>query len=262
MVNIEKFSDDVIAKLNNYVYVYVNGDNEIFYVGRGIGNRAFSHLYETCRDEKSHNIEKLSQIDENTKIYIVHSGMTAEEAMHCETALINLCGYLNPALSNGKEGDRFILGMSSVEEIENTYHQNTVLLENIFQRQDQAAVFAYTKEFYRTGNITYPFFEKLQHENGFRITHIFSLTEEPYMKSPPKILCVVHNKVIRGIFSVESEIDRDYISRPSAFAYVTFEFEDYKTIPEYEKYIGMRIEKQKSVFVIDETDDGRVHLLY
>ncbi|WP_191905842.1 hypothetical protein [Nitrincola iocasae] len=44
----DKFPAEVIEKLKNYVYRLIDPRNgETFYVGRGIGNRLYSHI----RDE-------------------------------------------------------------------------------------------------------------------------------------------------------------------------------------------------------------------
>uniref|UniRef100_UPI00404739D5 hypothetical protein n=1 Tax=Mariniflexile sp. TaxID=1979402 RepID=UPI00404739D5 len=48
-----KFSSPVIQALNNYVYIYSHPvTNEIFYVGKGRGNRIFSHLDEQSDSQK------------------------------------------------------------------------------------------------------------------------------------------------------------------------------------------------------------------
>ena len=44
----KQFSSEVISKLGYYVYLISDPSNgEIFYVGKGKGNRVFSHFKET-----------------------------------------------------------------------------------------------------------------------------------------------------------------------------------------------------------------------
>lgn len=260
-MELEYFSEDVLAKLGNYVYAYVKEDGTIFYIGRGsTKSRAVSHLTESCNDDKSHNWSKLNEIDENTQVYIVHSGMNEDEAKHCETALINLCCFLNPNLTNIKDGDKFSHKMLSVDVIQNMLTEEPILLEEIFKPENYVAVLAYSdKNYFKSPILSEEFFERVQHEDGFRLaTHY----ENDYIDNLPKILCVVHDKVIRGVFSVESEILKDYNSRDYAFAYITFELESYKTIPTFEQYIGRKIEKRKSKFTIKENMSGTIHFLY
>jgi uncharacterized protein len=42
-MQINKFSSEIIRKLKNYVYIYTDPENnEIFYVGKGKGDRVFN----------------------------------------------------------------------------------------------------------------------------------------------------------------------------------------------------------------------------
>lgn len=57
---IKQFSKEVINKLKYYVYIYSDPEtDEIFYVGKGIGNRVFSHLTDTDDTEKSRFISRI-----------------------------------------------------------------------------------------------------------------------------------------------------------------------------------------------------------
>lgn len=260
-MEIDHFSEDVLAKLGNYVYAYVRQDGTIFYVGRGsTSERALSHLTESCNDGKSHNWDKLNEIDENTQVFIIHSGMNEEEAQHCETALINLCRYINPNLTNIKEGDKFCHKMLPAEEIQNSLIDDTVLLEDIFKPDDRVAVLAYSdKHYFKSPILSQEFYERLQHEDGFKLC----TSEIEYVKKPPKVLCIIHDKVIRGIYVVESEIQRDYVSESSAYAYITFELgKQYITPEKYRQFIGRRIEKRKSDCTIKEKIFGMIYFLY
>ena len=66
----KQFSSEIIKKLKFYVYLLsdpISGD--IFYVGKGKGNRVFSHLKETNdKSEKSQKIRELRNQGKNPKI--------------------------------------------------------------------------------------------------------------------------------------------------------------------------------------------------
>lgn len=255
---INKFSEDVAAKLQHYVYVYVDEKGQVVYVGRGsTANRAFSHLSERIDDGKSHNWRKLERIDKNTSVYIVHSGMSLEEAQHCETALINFCRFQKTGLTNIKDGDKFIHQTMNALQIDNEFSKESVLLEEIFEKDDKVVVLAISdSQYFKSQNIDDSLFEIIQHEDGFRL---YRKDENKYKNDTPTILCIIHNKVIRGVYKIHSEIEIEY-SAELAFAFITIEME--QSIPKYNQYVGRRIEKKNSRFSISERRDGNIHFLY
>ena len=55
-----KFPASILSSLKYYVYVYLDPrDNTIFYVGKGVGNRAFAHLAADTEKEKSRRIREI-----------------------------------------------------------------------------------------------------------------------------------------------------------------------------------------------------------
>ncbi|MCD4792497.1 MAG: hypothetical protein K8R54_04630 [Bacteroidales bacterium] len=53
-----KLPNSVINKLKYYVYLYSDPEtNEIFYIGKGKGNRVFSHLTENKNKYKFKSVE-------------------------------------------------------------------------------------------------------------------------------------------------------------------------------------------------------------
>ena len=186
-MEINRFSEDVAAKLQHYVYVYVDEKGQVVYVGRGsTADRAFSHLSEKIDDGKSHNWQKLERIDKNTSVYIVHSGMSLEEAQHCETALINLCRFQKTGLTNIKDGDKFIHRTLNAWQIDNEFSNGTILLEKIFKNDDKVVVLAISDpQYFKTQNIDDSLFEIIQHEDGFRL---YSTDENMYINNMTKLL--------------------------------------------------------------------------
>ena len=55
-----RFPPEVIQKLRYYVYLYLDPDtDEVFYVGKGRGNRVFNHLKDTSESEKTDRIKEI-----------------------------------------------------------------------------------------------------------------------------------------------------------------------------------------------------------
>jgi len=91
------FSQAVVENLGYYVYFLRDPRNhEVFYVGKGTGNRVFHHLAGTLEtDEKSEKLDRLREIrDSGTKVehYILRHGLTEASAFEVEAALIDFIG--------------------------------------------------------------------------------------------------------------------------------------------------------------------------
>jgi uncharacterized protein len=117
---ITKFSPDVIAKLQYYVYCLVDPrNNKVFYVGKGKGNRIFNHAEDTKKtknEEDSLKIKIINEIQNKRKkvIQIIyHYGLCEATALELEAALINV--YDPPA--NIRRSD---ISPLSVEQIQDT----------------------------------------------------------------------------------------------------------------------------------------------
>jgi hypothetical protein len=83
----------VREELKFYVYLYLDPRNgKPFYVGKGRGNRALSHLTETFKKAKRKGVGELATLDAEPAIEILRYGMTEREAFHVEAAAIDLFG--------------------------------------------------------------------------------------------------------------------------------------------------------------------------
>ena len=59
-MDVKQFSSEVITKLGYYVYLLSDPSNgEIFYVGKGKGNRVFSHFKDKGYGEKANKIQEI-----------------------------------------------------------------------------------------------------------------------------------------------------------------------------------------------------------
>jgi len=92
VVHMFNFSQLVCEKLHYYIYIYIDPRNgEIFYVGKGKGNRAFAHLSETSEKEKVKRIYAIRASGREPTIEILIHGLEDEEtAMRIEASVIDL----------------------------------------------------------------------------------------------------------------------------------------------------------------------------
>ncbi len=99
-----KFPSAVSSKINYYIYLYIHPDTDkIFYVGRGVKNRVFSHLADTSESEKTQIIKELREDGKEPKIEILIHGLPDKPtASKVEAAVIDLIGMGN--LSNKARG--------------------------------------------------------------------------------------------------------------------------------------------------------------
>ncbi|SDN61158.1 hypothetical protein SAMN04487897_103336 [Paenibacillus sp. yr247] len=91
---VTQFSKQVIDELKYYVYIYSDPDTEeIFYVGKGKGNRVFSHLNEQTESEKIKKINAIRGNGKEPKIEILLHGIDDEiTALKVEASVIDLLG--------------------------------------------------------------------------------------------------------------------------------------------------------------------------
>lgn len=85
--------------LASYVYVYIDPRNhQPFYVGKGKGNRLFSHLDDQTESDKVRRIAELRAAGFEPQIDVLRYGLSDAEAALVEAAAIDLVG--RPPLTN------------------------------------------------------------------------------------------------------------------------------------------------------------------
>lgn len=127
---LDRFPSDIKDKLKYYVYIYLDPDsNEIFYVGKGKGDRAFSHLKDENENEKVKRIAEIRSRGKTPKIEILVHGLDSEEtAFKVKAAVIDLIGIDN--LTNKVHGYESILyGRLSVEQLIQRYNKEEAKIE-------------------------------------------------------------------------------------------------------------------------------------
>lgn len=129
-----KFSNSVIKELKYYVYIYSHPiTDEIFYIGKGKGNRVFSHLEE---QKISHKVQYLNQLKDKglkPKIEILIHGLEDEEvALKVESSVIDLIGIKN--LTNIQSGYKSATyGRMTIDQINAIYDKQKITKNEIVE---------------------------------------------------------------------------------------------------------------------------------
>ena len=90
------FPPEVIEEIKFYVYLYSDPDTqEIFYIGKGQGNRCFDHLYDVSENAKVEKIQALERQGKQPIIELLRYGLTDNEASLIEAAIIDVVGIKN-----------------------------------------------------------------------------------------------------------------------------------------------------------------------
>lgn len=90
----KKFSSEIIKKIKFYVYLISDPETgEVFYVGKGKGNRVFSHFEDRTDNAKTRKIAELKKKNIQPKIEILVHGVDDEVTIKkIEAAIIDLIG--------------------------------------------------------------------------------------------------------------------------------------------------------------------------
>lgn len=129
-MNINKFSSELKEYLKYYVYLYIDPENdEIFYVGKGKGDRVFSHLTDTSDNEKCKRIKEITARGQKPKIEILIHGLEEEEtALKVEAAVIDLLKI--DKITNKVHGHySSMYGRLSIEQLVQRYNKEIANIE-------------------------------------------------------------------------------------------------------------------------------------
>ena len=125
----QEFPVSVIESLGYYVYTLADPGGNIFYVGKGYGNRVFSHVNEAI--EKPRDNDKLDKIRAirahggDVSYEIIRHGLSETEAFEVESALIDFIGL--DELTNVVAGHNMdSRGRMSVPEIIASYQAESI----------------------------------------------------------------------------------------------------------------------------------------
>ncbi len=122
------FDQKTTEYLQSYVYALIDPDDgKPFYIGKGSGNRVFSHVdctleHETVND-KYEKIKKIKSKGKKVKHLILRHGLSDKVAFEVESALIDFASYLGIKLTNEVLGHNAIdSGLMTSDEIIRRYN--------------------------------------------------------------------------------------------------------------------------------------------
>ncbi len=91
-----KITEEMAEILKSYVYIYSDPrDGKPFYIGKGVGNRVYSHLEDRSESEKVSRIDEIHQAGLEPQIDILRYGLSDLEARLVEASAIDLIGREN-----------------------------------------------------------------------------------------------------------------------------------------------------------------------
>ena len=136
--SIKLFSEKAVEQLNGfYVYALIDPrNNQVFYIGKGIGNRVFSHEIESGKSPKSEKA-KLKRIQEieaagfDVKRVVVNWSMTESEAFAAEAALINMLSFLSADMLTNAVAGHHVHEAMTVEDFDLLYGAEHLKQEDI-----------------------------------------------------------------------------------------------------------------------------------
>ena len=138
MYSMDTFSEKSLLSLGDY-YVYGLIDprtNQIFYIGKGTGNRVFEHEKESLNSPNSDKMKlktifEINSLGLDVKKIIINSNLTETEAFAAEAALINAFNYVSDAgLTNIVAGHHSAEALS-VEDFEKIYGAEELREEDV-----------------------------------------------------------------------------------------------------------------------------------
>lgn len=122
-----KFDSKAEQEIGYYVYGLMDPrTKELFYIGKGVGNRVFAHGQEadstSIETNKLNKIREISESGHEVEHLILRHGMTETESYLVESVLIDTLLYTGSNLTNAVLGHHTALyGVATVEEINRKY---------------------------------------------------------------------------------------------------------------------------------------------
>jgi hypothetical protein len=189
MIIIKEFSPAVIEKIGYYVYLLIDPTvNEVFYVGKGTGNRIFAHLNAALKGPTaSDRLERIRSIQAKgltVEHILLRHGLTEQEAFEVEAALIDFIGLAD--LTNLVQGyaadDR---GKMTIAEVIAKYEAPVIVIT-------EPVILITVNRLYR---------------RGMSEQELYEITRGNWVigsrRNQAKYACAVYNGIIREVYEIE-----------------------------------------------------------
>ncbi len=181
------FPQSVIEQLDYYVYFLRDpGNKEVFYVGKGKGNRVFEHvacaLADATESDKLERIRAIEKSGKSIEHFVLRHGLTEGAAFEVEAAVIDFVGISNLLnLQAGHYSTDF--GIKTTEEVIAMYSapplvtDHPLVLINInklFEREmTKEEIYDATRKSWKVG--------KKRNEARYAVATYRGLTREVYL---------------------------------------------------------------------------------
>lgn len=189
MTFIQEFPSSVIERIGSYVYLLIDPEtNQVFYVGKGVGNRIFAHLNAALTDENpSDKLDRIRAIRAKgieVKHVVHRHGLTEREAIEVEAALIDFIGLteLTNLVQGYNSDDR---GRMTVAEVIAKYKAPIVEIT-------EPAILIIVNQFYRRG---------MSDEELYEITR--GKWAMGIRRNKAKYAFAVYKGIIREVYEIE-----------------------------------------------------------
>lgn len=186
-----KLNQATIEKLKYYVYLLKDPrSGEIFYVGKGKGNRINNHSLEALifGEDKSEKIKRIRQITDTGRelqLVVLRHGLTEKEAFEIEASAIDLLGKnLTNIMSGHHSDERGIMSLKDVElkyQAEPAVFKHNVLLVKVNKK------FTYDI----TANELYNITRSAWHVSKESVAKV-------------EVVCAVYRGIIREVYTPQS----------------------------------------------------------
>lgn len=142
-----RITPEIADILKSYVYIYSDPrTGKPFYIGKGKGNRLFTHLADRSDKQKTDRIAKIRQSGLEPRIDILRYGLSDSEAALVEAAGIDLLG--KPQLTNqiaghhamsfGRINSQLVIAMLKAKPVK-VRHKSVLITINRLYRSDMTA---------------------------------------------------------------------------------------------------------------------------
>src|SRR3990167_644699 len=185
-----KLTQSTIEKLEYYVYLLKDPiNNEVFYVGKGKGNRINSHSLEALvvGENKSTKIQRIKSITathRDIKLVVLRHGLTEKEAFEVEAATIDLLDGTLTKIVSGHDSDE--RGIMSVHDIELKYQAEPAVFKH-------SAALITVNKYYQQGISPDELYERTRSAWKMSMTNAKKV----------EIACAVYRGIVREVYVPE-----------------------------------------------------------